>query len=504
MAIQNAIDGKKTGKIGGQVFSVVNGQQVVREYRAKIANPNTELQVQSRAKLKLMSQLAAVVSPIIAIKREGNKSGRNIFISDNYDLATFADAEAKINLNKIQLTKGVIGIGEFTADRTGGTSIECSLNENLAGELDRVMYVAMVKEADGSLHLHDSKVSDVAGANGQFVETLRYTSKPVVIYAYGMRDNTEKAKAKFGNMNAPTAEMVARILSSRVLSSYDVTMTDTKGLTMLAGENEKSSDDIENILVNVTISGNGSATGAGRYPIGQQVTLRATPDAEAEFVAWKRGSASGETLSTNANYTFVAEESIAIVAVFRGGPVPHYTIAASASPAGYGSVTGAGSYEEGASVTLHATPAEGKRFLRWTENGASVSTSANYTFVASANRTLVAVFDDAPASGFSNVKIDGTNWHMNRGVGTSTPNVQGDYSGEATHAFTCIGSQQPSVGAQKVTAYSTAIQQDAFSFQGYIPDGDTAWLCVGTPVSGQENTFVIAEVYPYSASYSMD
>ena len=57
-----------------------------------------------------------------------------------------------------------------------------------------------------------------------------------------------------------------------------------------------------------------------------------------------------------------------------------------------GTVTGAGEYAEGETVTLTATANEGYTFVNWTENGAEVSTSATYTFTVTADRTLVANF----------------------------------------------------------------------------------------------------------------
>lgn len=498
------IGGQGTGKLGNQVFAIRSGEQIVRQYQPVVANPNTEAQVASRSRLKLLSQLAAIMAPAIAIPANGMKSKRNEWISQNYELSRVNDGAAQINLNAIQMTKGIIALGEFRADRTNASAIACELANDSTEHIDRVIYVAFEKGADSSLHMLDSKVISDAGANGQFEGNLKYTDKAVVVYAYGVRDNTDKAKARFANMIAPNAEQVAKVLSSRQLTQTDVTTTDTKGLTMLVGETSKSSDDVEQIMVNVTVSGNGSVTGSGRYAVGQNVTLHATPDAEAEFVAWKRGSVSGETLSTNANYTFVAEESISIVAVFHGGPVPHYTIAASASPAGDGSVSGAGSYAEGDNVTLRATAAEGKRFLRWAENGSQVSTNATYTFVASSNRTLVAVFGDAPASGFSNVTIGGEPWTSSTVVDTDNPEIRGDYVGEATHVFTTTAASAPQVGSTVTSIHNSEIQQDEFLFNGYLSTVDNGYLCVGNAVAGQTNQFEVVEVYPYTAMFSMD
>lgn len=60
-----------------------------------------------------------------------------------------------------------------------------------------------------------------------------------------------------------------------------------------------------------------------------------------------------------------------------------------------GTVTGSGTYEIGASVTLTATPASGYTFRAWLRNGTSqvVSTSNPYTFNAATQLDLVAAFD---------------------------------------------------------------------------------------------------------------
>ena len=397
MAIQNAIDGKQTGKIGGKVYSVVNGQQVVREYRANISNPNTELQVQSRAKLKLMSQLAAVVAPVIAIKREGMKTGRNIFISRNYEFAGFENEEAVINLNQIQLTKGTLSIGSFSANREDGVSITCSLDEDMSQEIDRVVYVAITKEEDGSLHLHDSKTISNEGDNGRFPGNLRYTDKSVVIYAYGVRENTDKAHAKFASIKAPNAEQVAKLLTSRSLSTADFTMTNTAGVTLQAGEQGGSVDDETRVTISVVKTGAGNVSGAGSYLQGAQVTLVATPLQGGSFLGWRDGSASGTLLSTETTYQFEATENKTIYAVFENAISGQYTIAVSSSDSTKGTVSGGGQFSAGDACTLVATPISPNVFDGWYENNELVSSLPSYTFNVEGNREIIGVFHDDDA-----------------------------------------------------------------------------------------------------------
>ena len=58
-----------------------------------------------------------------------------------------------------------------------------------------------------------------------------------------------------------------------------------------------------------------------------------------------------------------------------------------------GTVTGAGTYQNGQNCTVTATPKSGYSFTNWTENGVEVSTDASYNFTVASNRTLVANFE---------------------------------------------------------------------------------------------------------------
>ena len=70
---------------------------------------------------------------------------------------------------------------------------------------------------------------------------------------------------------------------------------------------------------------------------------------------------------------------------------PH-TITAIADPEEGGIVGGAGTYESGTVITLTATPNQGYTFMYWTEDGTTVSSDANYSFLVSSDRDLVAHF----------------------------------------------------------------------------------------------------------------
>ncbi|HEV7405947.1 MAG TPA: cadherin-like beta sandwich domain-containing protein, partial [Chthoniobacteraceae bacterium] len=83
-------------------------------------------------------------------------------------------------------------------------------------------------------------------------------------------------------------------------------------------------------------------------------------------------------------------------------------VTAAPSPAAGGTTGGDGTFDLGSSITLSAVPAAKYIFVNWTEDGIPVSTSASYTFNASANRTLTANFISTDADLASLVCSSGT------------------------------------------------------------------------------------------------
>ena len=108
---------------------------------------------------------------------------------------------------------------------------------------------------------------------------------------------------------------------------------------------------------------------------------------------------------------------IATIQITQGG-TQQYTVNVSANPNIGGSVTGGGTYNQGQSCTVTATPNAGYTFTNWTENGNVVSSQANYTFIVNNNRTLVANFQAQPQNYTITVSANPTNGGTVTGGGT--------------------------------------------------------------------------------------
>lgn len=132
----------------------------------------------------------------------------------------------------------------------------------------------------------------------------------------------------------------------------------------------------------------GLVSGGGTYNQGQTCTLIATPNPNYDFVNWTEG---GNVVSTNATYSFTVNGNRTLVAHFESQV---YTISVSANPSDGGTVYGGGDYSAGITCHLIAVPNSGYSFLNWTENSIAVSSEADYSFVVTGNRDLVANFID--------------------------------------------------------------------------------------------------------------
>lgn len=73
-----------------------------------------------------------------------------------------------------------------------------------------------------------------------------------------------------------------------------------------------------------------------------------------------------------------------------------FTVTCLTNPAQGGTATGSGTFSEGTTVTLTATPASGYYFVNWSEGSNIVSTTAIFTFNISSNKTYTANFNLIP------------------------------------------------------------------------------------------------------------
>ena len=132
------------------------------------------------------------------------------------------------------------------------------------------------------------------------------------------------------------------------------------------------------------------------YDGSADITLQNPTKTNYTFMGWYTNS----TLTTPASTPAIASGASGDYEFWAKWEINNYTVAASVSPVGAGSVSGTGSFGYGTDVTLTATPTNRRyQFVRWTESAVQKATTASYTIDdIDAAHTLVAEFEEIPVT----------------------------------------------------------------------------------------------------------
>ena len=313
--------GKTTGKIGSIVFATSGGETIAREYNPHVANPNTQAQVNQRARMKLMSQLSAALSPVLAMQKEGLVSKRNKFVAKNFDACYALNGLAQITYENVQITEGNTALPALFAE--GGVEgdamqIGVGFLTNPSAQINRIVYCLFRKTAEGKLEYVSSAICETRNGSTSYFEHA-FSLLPVaeyVIFAYGMSDTSERASAEYGNLNVVTASDLARLVATRAISYQDYQFTQTRAITIASNGQAVQPETEGNLRVYVTALGQGgTVTGGGSYAPGTSVTVQATAASGYVFRNWVKNGTS-QIVSTANPYTFTVQEQTDLVATF--------------------------------------------------------------------------------------------------------------------------------------------------------------------------------------------
>lgn len=244
-------------------------------------------------------------------------------------------------------------------------------------------------------------------AGGSLLETLSEIGEANQT-AFGVHFNAEIPQMEFWarqgvnrtiNQNANEPVFYSTELDDVLSSEYTYDSSEWRNVTLIAGEGEgdnrvyvtveaRPKIPVYAVLLSADPLNGGAVSGGGTFEENASVTVTAVPNAGYVFVSWKEN---GATVSTDMSYAFEITDNRILKAVFAK-EIIKYTIITSAEPAGGGTVSGGGTFEQGRSITVTAKPAKGYVFSAWKENGITVSSNSAYTFELTSNRNLKAVF----------------------------------------------------------------------------------------------------------------
>ncbi len=145
-----------TGRIGGLVFKVVNGKQVITSYKKEVFNPRTEAQMLNRAKFGLAGMINKIVPKEVLVGMSSDRrSRRPLFTSNIVRHATVSVTDgtvtATLNAKDLVFSQGVaapVTVNEMavTDGLVGGTL------GALPEKVDAVMMIAVVYDTKVGLY----------------------------------------------------------------------------------------------------------------------------------------------------------------------------------------------------------------------------------------------------------------------------------------------------------------------------------------------------------------
>lgn len=226
MARIQGLTGKMSGKMGSVVFRVRQGEQIVTQYNPIVKNPNTEAQSTQRVAFKLMSQVAAAMaSAIINRPARQGQSARNSFVQQNFHLVEGDASNAKIRMERLQLTSSTSYLGSLSQGGQTGSIV------NIPANVTKVRVVKVTYPRTGTeFKPIVSEIQTITVNNG----SARFDVEQGMTYlAYGLIPTTGAARVALDNMAVdPTEPFIANVNLKRLVSSGAVNVTETLGINV--------------------------------------------------------------------------------------------------------------------------------------------------------------------------------------------------------------------------------------------------------------------------------
>lgn len=149
----------------------------------------------------------------------------------------------------------------------------------------------------------------------------------------------------------------------------------------------ESSVEMVNVSAHANPAEGGKINGTGIKPVGTKGTLQAIANSGYLFKRWNDDT-------TNASKEVIWDVDKQYTAYFEVKPATKYTLTLNVSPAGSGTVSGAGQYDAGTEAKISATPNSGYAFDRWSDG----DTNTSRYITMNSSKTFTAYFAEHTVS----------------------------------------------------------------------------------------------------------
>ena len=249
---------KGSGKVGSSVYVINHGVLIEREYNSEVSNPNTPAQVGQRARFKLASQVSAALENVIVIPRKGIQSPRNRFVKRNMPFFYGGVEGAQVTYENLQLTLGSNGLPSIGLVRNNSGELEMTLTSPVVNSVSYVAYSVFRKTDEGLLQLMASEIVKIDEDNVNGDVTISDPGGDLVVYAYGYRMKTAKAKANYDNYRVSNATDMAKLIANRRIELSDVYFTATRGTSIADRESTNPQPGVDDVMLYLNTNGLGT------------------------------------------------------------------------------------------------------------------------------------------------------------------------------------------------------------------------------------------------------
>ena len=216
----------KSGKLGSSVFAISKGVTIERQYQPRVFNPQTKGQVSQRAKFKLLSAMASIVSPFVCFITEGLQTQANMFIRRNIQFVSVSGEIANISMPNVQISGGSNSFVTPTFTITTGTG----KGTISAEDVENAGYDGVVFLVVGTRRPNVGRITGkvvLAPSEGAFSIEFPTASRfpEYHLYAYGIK-LTDRGISTYGDLNS-ISESVVQLSVSRLISEGMMTASAT-------------------------------------------------------------------------------------------------------------------------------------------------------------------------------------------------------------------------------------------------------------------------------------
>ena len=243
MARLQGISGGMSGRTGSFTYRQCRGETIVSQYQPIVKNPNTQGQQDQRARFKLMSQLAAIMSPgfgtMDITKRPGKQrpTQRNAFMNINMGAVIVDGNTAKISMPLVKLTTSNTPLGSISQPGDNSNVVISGISANVKTvRFVEVVYKEFnaVDTSTGSFIIKTrpevKRIVDIP-VNNSMVEFLSETGASVL--AYGLIPSQSLTGVDFDNIHTPEDEdFIAAVNLDQMVSQGLMAETMTLGINI--------------------------------------------------------------------------------------------------------------------------------------------------------------------------------------------------------------------------------------------------------------------------------